>query len=218
MKDIFSSVAGARWECWKALSQSWRSWCPKWEVQASPYGAMSWNRADPGVVSWWGHSRTPGTGSEQGSRKASQLWVKIGTVSKLVVLLYFCLLPSNACSLYMNESQRPRPPFPPLPPCPLLLPRPAVFLVMGPFKTFFDVHTNNIIFKYIHTHSFLCAACFWFSFCHFFQKVKGNMLIHTHSRTFSQEIIYHKLSCQTCIFIYLVDYNGSKEFHSRVNP
>ena len=53
-----------------------------------------------------------------------------------------------------------------------LLPRPAVFLVMGPFKTFFDVHTNNIIFKYIYTHSFMCAAYFWFSYCHFFQNRK----------------------------------------------
>ena len=99
-----------------------------------------------------------------------------------------------------------------------LLPRPAVFLVMGPFKTFFDVHTNNIIFKNIYTHSFLCAACFWFSFCHFFQKEKGNMLIYTRSTTFSQEIMYHKLPSMSYMHIYLVDYNGSMEFHSRVNP
>lgn len=81
--------------------------------------------------------QTSGTGSEQGSRKVFQLWVKIGTVSKLLMLLYFCLLPSNACSLYMNESQRPRPPFLLLPPRPLctVLPRPAVFLVLGPFTT-----------------------------------------------------------------------------------
>ena len=97
-----------------------------------------------------------------------------------------------------------------------LLPRPAVFLVMGPFTTFFDVHTNNIIFKYIYTHSFLCAAYFWFSYCHFFQKEKGNML--TRSATFSQEIMYHTLPSMSYMRIYLVRYNGSMEFHSRVNP
>ena len=182
-------------------------------------GTWGWNRADPGVVSWWGHSRTPGTGSEQGSRKGFQLWVKIGTVSRLVVLLYFCLLPSNACSLYMNESQCPRPPFLLLPPCPLCtITQACCFPGNGTLHDLFWCTYNNIIFKYIYTHSFLCAAYFWFSYCHFFQKEKGNMLTHTRSATFSQEIMYHTLPSMSYMRIYLVRYNGSMEFHSRVNP
>lgn len=163
-------------------------------------GTWGWNRADPGVVSWWGHSRTSGTGSEQGSRKVFQLWVKIGTVSKLVVLLYFCSLPSNACSLYMNESQRPRPPFLLLPPRPLCtITQACCFPGTGTLHDlFFDVHTNNIIFKY-YTH-----IVFWvqpsFGFLTVtFSKRKGNMLTHAGSTTFSKETMYHKFPSMSYI-------------------